>query len=46
MPSRISVPSTLFDIGRDTESQMSAVETLLITQEQEQNSNYFCYNVY
>ena len=46
MPSRISVPSILFDIGRDTESQMSAMETLLITQEQEQNSNYFCYNVY
>ena len=46
MPSRISVLSILFDIGRDTESRISTVETLLITQEQEHNSNYFCCNVY
>ena len=41
MPSRTSVLSILFDIGRDTESRIYAAETLIITQEQEQNSNYF-----
>ena len=46
MPSRISVLSILFDIGRDTESRTSAVETPLTTHEQEHNSNYYCCNVY
>ena len=46
MPSRISVLSILFDIGGDTESRISVVETPLITNEQEHNSNYFCCYVY
>ena len=46
MPSRTSVLSILFDIGRDTESRIYAAETLIITQEQEHNSNYFFCKVY
>ena len=46
MPSRIPVLSILFDIGRDTGSRISAVETPLITQKQDHNSKYFCCNVY
>ena len=46
MPSRISVLSILFDIGGDTESRIYAAETLIITQEQEHNSNYFFFKIY
>ena len=46
MPSRTSVIAILFDIGRDTESRIYVAETLVITQELEHNSNYFCCNVY